>query len=220
MTGITQGWWVIAELQIVPSLPAAATTSTPLRAAWFNASERVSAALLDASPSETLKFSTQAPAPMQSPIAPASASGSALGTPPASLPLALKIGRTSNVHPGQIAGGRNWRDAHNIPATAVPWRQPALLANEHTSLGVAANSSTLAPAKPGWSFATGPSIKPMTTCALPSVTAISGASITCCNGSIVFIDVGATMSTRAFLRIYAIIWDSGPGAHARKCETV
>src|SRR6516164_2708888 len=106
---------------------------------------------------------------MQSLIAPASASGSALGPPPASLPLALKIGRTSNVHPGQIADGRNWREAHNMPATAVPWRQAALFANEHLSFGVDVSSCSRAPVKPGWSLTTGPSINPMMTCALPPI---------------------------------------------------
>src|SRR6516164_11355024 len=92
---------------------------------------------------------------MQSLIALASVSGSALGTPPVSLPVVPKIGRTSNVHPGQIADGRNWREAHNMPATAVPWRQAALLTNEHLSFGADASSRSFAPAKPGWSLATG-----------------------------------------------------------------
>ena len=104
-----------------------------------------------------------------------------------------------------------------MPATAVPWRQAALLTNEHLSFGVDASSRSLAPAKPGWCFATGPSINPMTTCALPPVTAISGASITCCNGSMVFIGV---VGTRALFRASAIIWDSRWESHARKCEIV
>src|SRR6516225_4993888 len=153
---------------------------------------------------------------MQSLIALASVSGSALGTPPASLPFALKIGRTTNVHPGEIADGRNWREAHNMPATAVPWRQAALPDNEHLSFGVDASSRSLALAKPRWSLATGPSINPMTTCALPLVSAISVASINCCNGSMALVGVIAAMSNRAFLGTSANHLAHPPGISTRE----
>ena len=133
---------------------------------------------------------------MQSVIASASVSGSALGMPFASFPFALKIGRISNVHPGAIAEGRSGRDAQSIPATKVPCRQAALVINEHGGFDADASCRSRAPARPGCPAATGPSINPMMISSLPPVMAISGGSITCCNGSMVFMGVMATCVSR------------------------
>jgi len=64
---------------------------------------------------------------MQSKTAAASSSGLVLGSYFPSEPPSLKIGRTSSVQAGEMAGASEPRLADNIPAMYVPCRQAELL---------------------------------------------------------------------------------------------
>ena len=64
-----------------------------------------------------LKFRTRAPAFTQSMMASANSPGLALGASALSAGDSRKIGRTSSVQPGQIAGATRSRRADRIPAT-------------------------------------------------------------------------------------------------------
>jgi len=81
--------------------------------------------------SAALKFSTRAPSSTQSMMADASCSGVALGMSPLVEGVSAKMGRTSKVQPGHMAGAAEPRLAIRMPATYVPCRHAALEAREH-----------------------------------------------------------------------------------------
>src|ERR1017187_532114 len=104
---------------------------TPRSMAWSSADFRLPSVPTKGRTSAKLKLITRAPAPMQSRIAAASSSGLVLGSyfPPA--PPSLKIGRTSRVPAGQMAGASEPRLADKMPARNVPCRQAELLESRH-----------------------------------------------------------------------------------------
>src|SRR5262245_4758417 len=115
---------------------------------------------------------------MQSMIAVASAAGVALGGSRLEEPASAKMGRTSNVHPGQIAGASEPRRATNMPATNVPCWQAALLALVHAALVAFGTSRIRALERSRCAIATGPSINPTAISGLPVVRLISARSLT------------------------------------------
>src|ERR1700730_2309895 len=102
------------------------------RAAKFKASSSLRSPLYDGWTSAALKLIARAPALTVSIMAAASSSGVALGISPFPDAISAKMGRTSRVHPGQIAGAFEPRRAHKMPATNVPCIQATLLALEQT----------------------------------------------------------------------------------------
>jgi hypothetical protein len=191
ITGSTHGWRVMTELLIVPSLPDAATTSTRRRAASSRACSSWRATGRDAPVSTALKFRTRAPASIVSIIAVASSSGVHLKICPPSCAISPKIGRTSNVQFGAIAGALLPRFAARIPATKVPCIQAALLGCAQEYGEVPLSTRMLSALKSGWVTATGPSMRPITTSRLPLVRFIRGVSLTSSRAAV---DTGRTRS--------------------------
>src|SRR5215213_3224897 len=104
---------------------------------------------------------------MHSTIAFASFAGVALGKPPFPAATSLKMGCTSSLHPGQIAGAGEPLLALKIPAVKVPWMQAALLDWVHPEPGWLAIHLTLSATRSGWFTATGPSINPISISGVP-----------------------------------------------------
>ena len=123
----------------------------------------------------------RAPALTDSTIARPTSSGLAVGKRPLA-GVSVKIGRTSSVHPGQIAGATELRFATKMPATNVPWTQ-APLSNDEQALTSPATGPIVAPAKSGWSTATGPSTRPIPMSGLPVVSAIRCPRLTSCKAA-------------------------------------
>src|ERR1039457_2275382 len=119
----------------------------------------------------------RAPDSMQSKIAPASSWGVALGISPLGEADSAKIGRTSRVQLGQIAGAVEFRLPDRMPATKVPCLQAVLLPREHAPENFPESAWMFSPAKPGWSIATGPSMSATLIRASPLVIFISGVSL-------------------------------------------
>jgi hypothetical protein len=90
----------------------------------------------------------------------------------------MKMGRTSSVHPGQIAGAGEPLLALKMPAVKLPWVQAALPEWAHPARGSPAASLTLSAARSGWFAAMGPSINPIAISPLPLLSSISGARLT------------------------------------------
>ena len=120
-TGTTQGSRVIAEPANSPWFPAAATTSAPRLRACPSALLSFGSSFDDGGVKAALTLMTQAPDRTQSTIAAASSPGvaAAFERPAAS----SKIGRSSSVHAGQMAGAGEYRFATKMPATKVPCAQ-------------------------------------------------------------------------------------------------
>jgi hypothetical protein len=121
---------------------------------------------------------------MHSIIAVASSSGVALGIRPFPDVVSAKMGRTSRTQLGQIAGATEPLFAHRIPATKVPCMQAALLVCVHLPPNPPGISRIFAPARSGWSMATGPSINPTFISGLPLVSSINAVSLTKSKGLI------------------------------------
>src|SRR6266542_6618841 len=119
---------------------------------------------------------------MHSTIAPASSSGVALGICPFPEVVSEKMGRTSKVQLGQMAGAREFLLAHKMPATNVPCMQAALLAWAHAPESFPGTSRIFSLTRLGWFLATGPSINPTIISARPLVRSINAASLTKSNG--------------------------------------
>src|SRR5262245_42580957 len=100
---------------------------TPRRAAWSRAVSSLGCARVDGAFRATLRFSSCAPAVTQSMIASARSSGDASGTCPYLEIDSVKMGRTSRVQLGLIAGAVEPLLATRTPATKVPWAQAGLL---------------------------------------------------------------------------------------------
>src|SRR5262245_35745866 len=98
--------------------------------------------------------------------------------------LSEKIGRTSNVQSGQIAGALDPRLADRIPATKVPCAQAVLSGFAHIPFVAPDTSRILLSDKSVWFVATGPSISPITMSGLPRVRSINLGSLTSSRGSI------------------------------------
>src|SRR5215208_7418206 len=123
--------------------------------------------MVDGRAKAALKLITRAPAATASLMAAASSSGLALGNAPFLEVVSPKMGRTSNVHSGQIAGAAEPLLAHKIPATKVPCKQAVLPACEQPVPMVPGTPPMPSLARLGWSVATGPSNRPITTSLLP-----------------------------------------------------
>src|SRR4029453_3036013 len=96
---------------------------------------------------------------MQSTIATASSCGVVLGIGLFAEKVSAKIGRTSRVQSGQIAGAEEFLFADNIPATNVPCMHAMLLARAQLPRNRPGISRIFVPVSSGWLVATGPSIK-------------------------------------------------------------
>src|SRR5215208_4107887 len=134
--------------------------------------------MVDGRAKAALKLIKRAPAATASLMAAASSSGLALGNAPFLEVVSPKMGRTSNVHPGQIAGAGEPLLAHKIPATKVPCTQAALLVCEQLAPLAPGTSRIFAAVRSGLSKATGPSSRPTATSRAPPPSPISGVSPT------------------------------------------
>src|SRR5262249_13711885 len=95
-----------------------------------------------------------------------------------------KMGLTSRVQSGHMAGGAVSRRADRTPATGGPCKQGGLWALPHPAGNSVETLFMLWLARSGWLRKTGPSIRPILISGRPLVRAISGARVTTSNGSI------------------------------------
>ena len=97
----------------------------------------------------------------------ASSSGFALGMSPFADVVSAKMGRTSRVQPGHMAGAPEPLLPHKIPATKVPCKHALLFALVHVPFIVSGTVRILLAPRSAWFMATGPSINPIATSDLP-----------------------------------------------------
>lgn len=166
MIGFTHGSFVMHEPPMAAGLPAAATTSTPLFAAYTKAARREFSSRAEQRETPQLKLMIRAPALIVSIIAAARTSGREAGTSSMFSSDSPKMGRSSNVQSGQMAGV-DARRPINTPATRVPCMQAAESGRRQEPLSIGLDETSLILEDPncGKRVFIGPSI---------SATAISG----------------------------------------------
>jgi hypothetical protein len=153
-------------------------------------------------------------------IAAASSSGFALGINSLAAGVSEKIGRTSKVHPWQIAGAAELLFADKIPATKVLCMHAKLLARVHVPRSLPGISRTFSPVRSGWSMTTGPSTKPITISGLPLVSSINGVRLTKSKTFNAFVsrvksgERGIAIPSRLDSSAYASIYSYPPAAIA------